>query len=108
MTYTLLCGSKVIEKIITSFLSKYKRVNDDNPDFFIVEDSYLIDKKFSTEEFFRQNLEEENVLFVAGSTNQEMLVAFFNSRSQNPNKTRYILKPFDKEGLIEKVQHLIS
>jgi DNA-binding response OmpR family regulator len=108
MTYTLLCGSKVIEKIITSFLSDYKRVNDDNPDFFIVEDSYLKTKGFSVVDFFKQNLDEENVLFVAASTNQEMLIVFFESRKQSSGKSRYILKPFDKDGLIEKIEQLTS
>ena len=108
MTYTLLCGSKVIEKIITSFLSDYKRVNDDNPDFFVVEDSYLKTKGFSVVEFFKQNLDGENVLFITTSTNQEMLVAFFESRRQSSGKSRYILKPFDKDGLVEKIEQLTS
>ena len=108
MTYTLLCGSKVIEKIIISFLSDYKRVNDDNPDFFIVEDSYLKTKRFSVVEFFQQNLDEENVLFITASTNQEMLVEFFNSRKKSSGKSRYILKPFDKDGLMEKIEQLTS
>lgn len=108
MTYTLLCDSKVIEKIITSYLSGYKKVNDDNPDFFIVEDSFLKIKGFTVKSFFEQNLDSENVLFITSSTSQELLVELIQSRGQASGKTRYILKPFDKDGLMEKVEQLTS
>jgi len=108
MTYTLLSDSKVMKKIITSFLSDFKQVNDDNPDFFIVEDSFLKSKGFNVRSFFEQNLDSENVLFITSSTSQELLVAFFESRRQSLGKTRYILKPFNKEGLVEKVEQLTS
>ena len=108
MTYTLLSDSKVMKKIITSFLSDFKQVNDDNPDFFIVEDSFLKSKGFNVKSFFEQNLDSENVLFITSSTSQELLVEFIQSRSQASGHSRYILKPFDKDGLVEKVEQLTS
>ena len=52
MTYTLLCDSKIMEKIIVSYLSDYKKVNDDNPDFFVVDEAFLILKGFVLKDFF--------------------------------------------------------
>ena len=106
MTYTLLCDSKIMEKIIVSYLSDYKKVNDDNPDFFVVDEVFLISKGFVLKDFFRQNLETENVLFITSTANPELLMQLIECRRKTSGKTRYIIKPFTKEALIEKAKQV--
>lgn len=106
MTYTLLCDSKIMEKIIVSYLSGYKKVNDDNPDFFVVDEVFLISKGFTLKDFFQQNLETENVLFITSSANPELLMQLIECRRKTTSKTRYIIKPFTKEALIEKAKQV--